>query len=427
MPEVPAVDVVETLEQLHQVKEVTELDTSGTEAGPLGQIHPIGWASAGLMVVAAVFHLRDTEWLIGNFEWWHWVGLVALVLVSLRPEPIKAVSRFLDAISDFVEEGANSFGHPKAGLATTYAVIAVFALMIGPLVSFADWVLGTSVEPVSTSEFAVSDAGNGWVRGIIAAVVLCVWFYGVNRFARGVMSDEKISLRTGLILGGTGFLVTFIGVWITNGWQPGLTAAFAVGLLLAAMAIGPLWVISWGIFIVIFFYVVTRYTARFVEADIIIGEINSLGLNLFGLLALIGVGYGVKAGVNPRIDFWWAEFSKVKKAWLDFVLHTLLFVPFLWASLRLLSSYATTNLGFKRDFSGGDGGEWPAGWHVWETWAQSSDAGNLPVGPLRATIFIGFVLFLAQIGSEMIKSGFVMIHREDLAELKQTEAPARIE
>ncbi|MEM7324272.1 MAG: hypothetical protein AAF531_14375, partial [Actinomycetota bacterium] len=326
-----------------------------------------------------------------------------------------------------VEEGSNSFAHPRAGLATTCVVLAIFGLMIGPLVSVADWIFGTSVEPISTSEFEVTDAGNGWLRGAIAAVVLIGLLYAVNRFARGVLSDEAVSLRAGLLLGAAGFVVTFVAVWITDGWQPGVTAGFAIALLLAAVAIGPLWVIAWGIFIVIFFYVVTRYTARFIEADIIIGEVNSLGLNLFGLLALIGVGYGVKAGVNPRIDFWWADFSKMRKAWLDFVLHTLLFVPFLWAALRLLSSYATTNLGFKRDFSGETAGEWPAGWHVWETWAQSSDAGNLPAGPLRATIFVGFVLFLAQIGSEMIKNGFVMIHREDLADLKATDAPARIE
>ena len=65
-----------------------------------------------------------------------------------------------------------------------------------------------------------------------------------------------------------------------------------------------------------------------------------------------GLGYGVKSGVNPRIDFWWADFSNRTKAWLDFVLHALLFVPFLWAGLRLLHGYAKTNLGYQRDFSG---------------------------------------------------------------------------
>ena len=177
----------------------------------------------------------------------------------------------------------------------------------------------------------------------------------------------------------------------------------------------------------ILFYVLTRYTARFVEAGIIIGEVNSLGLQLFGMLALLGVGYGVKAGVNPRIDFWWAEFSNRRKAWLDFVLHALLLVPFLWASLRLLHGYAKTNLGFARDFSGETDGSWPASWHVWETWSQAPDAGNLPAGPIRAMIFVGFIMFMLQIISEMIKGGFVLIRREDLAELKIVDAPTRVE
>ena len=105
----------------------------------------------------------------------------------------------------------------------------------------------------------------------------------------------------------------------------------------------------------------------------------------------------------------------------------MLLVPFLWAALRLLQGYAKTNLGFKTDFSGETDGRWPASWHVWETWLQSSDAGNLPVGPVRALIFVGFILFLAQIVSEMIKSGFVVIRREDLADLTVVEAPTRIE
>ena len=92
-----------------------------------------------------------------------------------------------------------------------------------------------------------------------------------------------------------------------------------------------------------------------------------------------------------------------------------------------MQSYAKTNLGFKKDFSGATDGSWPASWHVWETWSQAPDAGNLPTGPLRAMIFVGFVLFLIQIVSEMIKSGFVLMRREDLAELKVVEAPTRIE
>ncbi len=185
--------------------------------------------------------------------------------------------------------------------------------------------------------------------------------------------------------------------------------------------------LAWVVFGLQFFNVITRYTNNWFERDILFGQTTSAAWMSFGLLFIVGVNYAMRDGVNPRIDFWWAEFSNRRKAWLDFVLHALLFVPFLWAALRLLHSYAKTNLGFKRDFSGETDGSWPASWHVWETWSQAPDAGNLPAGPIRAMIFVGFMLFLLQIISEMIKSGFVLIRREDLGELKVTDAPMRVE
>ena len=423
-----SVDVAETLEELHHVTVVTELDTSGRDAGPVGQVHPIGWIVAALLVGAVIFHFLDTDWLIGNFSWWHWVGLLLVGALSVRPEPIKAVSRTIDRLTDFFEHGANSFDHPRAALLSIGAAFSLAGLMIGPLQGLADWVFGVEVEPVGTSEFLVTSSGaRGWITTVIAAVVVIAALLGLYRWLRGTLPVDDISVKHGALLGlGAGGL-TFLIVMAFSGWQTGVTTGFAIGILVAGLAMGPLWVIAWGIFFVIFFYVVTRYTARFIEASIIIGEVNSLGLQLFGLLALLGVGYGVKAGVNPRIDFWWAEFSNRRKAWLDFVLHALLFVPFLWAALRLLHGYAKLNLGFKPDRIGDADGDWPASWHVWETWNQSADAGNLPVGPIRAMLFVGFTLFLLQIISEMIKGGFVLIRREDLAELKITDAPVRVE
>jgi TRAP-type mannitol/chloroaromatic compound transport system permease small subunit len=429
MPEEPkiSVDVAETLEELHHVSYVSELNTSGKDAGPLGQVHPIGWGALGLLVLAVIFHIKGSDWLIGNFSWWHWVGLILLAALALRPEPIKAVSRFIDRVTDFFEDGANSFAHPRAALVTIVTIIGLVGLFVGPLVSVADWIFGVDVEPVGTSEFMVTSSTAGWVRSIVAGVVLVALFAGMYRALKRALPEGEISIVAGTSFGLATFVITFLVVWAASGWQTGVTTGFALGILATGIAIGPLWVMAWGIFVVIFFYVVTRYSARFIQADIIIGEVNSLGLQLFGLLALLGVGYGVKAGVNPRIDFWWAEFSNRRKAWLDLVLHSLLFLPFLWASLRLLHSYAKTNLGYNKDFSGATNGDWPASWHVWETWSQAPDAGNLPAGPVKAMIFVGFILFFTQIFSEMIKGGFVLIHREDLAELKRVDAPTRVE
>jgi len=425
---VASVDVAETLEELHQVKEIVELDTSGRDAGALGQIHPIGWLGVGLLVAAIIFHQLDTQWLIGNFAWWHWAALIGLVALSLRPEPIHAVSRFIDRVSDFMEDGANSFDHPRATFGTLLAVFAFLGLCLGPLTGLADWIFGVEIVDIGGGDFDVtSNAAAGWLRTAVAVIVLAAIIGALHRALQAALPAGEISIRSGALLGLAVFVGTALIVGLATSWSAGITTGFALSTLVTALALGPLWVIAWGIFFTVFSYVISRYTARFIEANIIIGEVNSLGLQMFGLLALLGVGYGVKAGVNPRIDFWWAEFSNRSKAWLDFVLHALLFVPFLWAALRLLHSYAKTNLGFKTDFSGQTNGSWPASWHVWETWLQSSDAGNLPVGPVRAMIFVGFVLFLSQVFSEMIKSGFVLNRREDLADLKQVDAPARVE
>jgi TRAP-type mannitol/chloroaromatic compound transport system permease small subunit len=98
-----------------------------------------------------------------------------------------------------------------------------------------------------------------------------------------------------------------------------------------------------------------------------------------------------------------------------------LFLPFLFMAIRILQPYAAIALGRKRD------GSWPSGYRVWETWEQSSDADQLPVGPIKALLLIGFVLMAVQIVAELIKTGFVIAGRRKYADVKDTDAPQRIE
>lgn len=181
------------------------------------------------------------------------------------------------------------------------------------------------------------------------------------------------------------------------------------------------WILAWAVFAFQLFNVVTRYGNDLVETDILFGEVVSLAAISFGLLFLLGMNFGVRDGVNPRIDFWWADFSAKTKAWLDFTIHSLLLVPFVWMAVRIAQPYAATSLG--RKFNG----EWPSGFRVWETWEQSSDAGQLPVGPIKAMILVAFVLFGLQIIAELIKTGFVMMGNAEYGELKESDAPQRIE
>lgn len=180
------------------------------------------------------------------------------------------------------------------------------------------------------------------------------------------------------------------------------------------------WVLAWVIFVLGLFNVITRYLGRFIQRDIIIGEIFDLQWMVFGALFLLAFNYGVREGVNPRIDFWWANFSNKRKALLDLVLHVTTFLPFLWLGIRILIPYAMTGLGRRFD------GSWTT-WKVWETWEQSTDAGGLPRGPIKFLLLVGFVLFALQIVAEVIKTIMVLANRNDLATIAETRAPVRIE
>ncbi|NND04523.1 MAG: TRAP transporter small permease subunit [Acidimicrobiia bacterium] len=180
------------------------------------------------------------------------------------------------------------------------------------------------------------------------------------------------------------------------------------------------WVLVWVVFILGFFNVVSRYVARFIERDIIIGEIFDLQWMVFGALFLFGLNYGVREGVNPRIDFWWANFSSRRKAIIDLVVHALLFFPFLVMAIRVLWGWALAGMG--RSFDG----SWST-WKVWEIWEQSTDAGGLPRGPIKLLILIGFILMATQVFAEIIKQILVLMGREDLAGVAAHEAPLRVE
>jgi len=179
-------------------------------------------------------------------------------------------------------------------------------------------------------------------------------------------------------------------------------------------------ILVWVVFLLGLFNVVTRYVARFIERDIIVGEVFDLQWMLFGVLFLVGLNYGVREGVNPRIDFWWADFSSKRKAVIDLIFHVFFFLPFLIMSMRILWGWSLSGMG--RSFDG----SWST-WKVWEIWEQSTDAGGLARGPIKLMILIGFLLMASQVVAEIIKQILVLRGREDLAGVATYEAPLRVE
>lgn len=182
------------------------------------------------------------------------------------------------------------------------------------------------------------------------------------------------------------------------------------------------WVLAWGVFFIQLINVVTRYLNPFFEQDILFGELASGAWQMFALIALLGLNHGVKAEVNPRIDFWWADWTDRTKAWLDFVMHTVFFLPFVWVAMQVLQTSAAGSLGRRR----GDG-VWPSGWRVWESWEQGANAGDLPVGPIKTIILIGFTMMFLQVGAQIIKTGFVLMGQREYAQLADRDEFQRIE
>ena len=247
----------------------------------------------------------------------------------------------------------------------------------------------------------------GWVAAVV--LVLAVFFSTV--------------VDTDYLIGnfGPGHWIFFIALVVLS-VKPVALHGLRIGIESVASVTKTIsWILAWAVFGFQLFNVVTRYGNDLVERDILYGEVVSLAKYSFGLMFLLGINFGVRDGVNPRIDFWWADFKPKTKAWLDFVLHALLLLPFIWMAIRILVPYAATSLG--RRFNG----EWPSGWRVWETWEQSINAGELPVGPIKAMLLVAFVLFGLQIIAELIKTGFVMMGNAKYGELKTNEAPQRIE
>ncbi len=206
-----------------------------------------------------------------------------------------------------------------------------------------------------------------------------------------------------------------------SAWHDGLNRLRLAIEFIPKFTIKIAMILAWGVFLLQFFNVITRYSNEYVDRDILYGEVVSLAWQSFGLMFLVAVNAGVRNGVNPRIDFWWANFRNKTKAALDFAMHTALLMPFIFMSVRVLQTYTAAALG--RRYSG----EWPAGWRVWDSWEQAVDAGGLAVGPIKTMMLVGFALFGLQVVAEVIKTGFVLIGRDDYGDIVESDTPLRIE
>jgi TRAP-type mannitol/chloroaromatic compound transport system permease small subunit len=175
-----------------------------------------------------------------------------------------------------------------------------------------------------------------------------------------------------------------------------------------------------GVFVVGILNVILRYWGRATDSTLVSNLWVDAQWQMFALLFLVGLPYGIKEKVNPRVDFWHAKFSPRRKALLDLVLHVCLLLPFCVMAVRVVWPFAMSALG--RNFDG----TWDT-WKVWTTWEESSNPDGLPVGPIKAMLVVGFVLWGLQVTAEIIKAGFVLARLVDEDVVDEPDAPARIE
>lgn len=150
--------------------------------------------------------------------------------------------------------------------------------------------------------------------------------------------------------------------------------------------------------------VILRYTGQFFGVRLTSNTYVELQWYLYSLIFLLGFAYILKHQINVRVDFWFANQPKKRKAWIDLVGHLIALLPFaligLWVSIPQVQT-------------------------SWRLNEQSPDAGGLPRAPIKTMIAVAFVFLLLQAIAEVIR--LIAILRGLDVELEEPEAPVRIE
>ena len=166
--------------------------------------------------------------------------------------------------------------------------------------------------------------------------------------------------------------------------------------------------------------VLLRYIGRWQDRTLTSNRWVEAQWMLFGAIFLLAFPYILKHNVNVRVDFWFQSFSRKRQALIDFVGHLVALVPYCLFALWVNWDYALRSL-----YSQGD--RWGT-WKVWDVWEQSGDARGLPRAPIKMLVLVGFGFLLLQTLAELVKLGFVLTEKADLAAPEEpVHAPLRVE
>ena len=156
-----------------------------------------------------------------------------------------------------------------------------------------------------------------------------------------------------------------------------------------------------------FYNVLVRYLGQFIGAQLSSNLFIEMQLYLYSLVFFLGFPYILKNGINVRVDFIYANWSKKRKALLDFLGHLFFLVPDCVIGVWVTINPVITS---------------------WRQWEQSPDPDGLPRAPLKTMIIVAFALLLLQAISELIKLFAVLRGaEEEVKELAEHQEALRIE
>lgn len=197
--------------------------------------------------------------------------------------------------------------------------------------------------------------------------------------------------------------------------------------------------------------VVLRYVGQFTGIKLTNNAIIELQWYLYTLIFFLGFSYILKNGINVRVDFWFANQTPKRKAWIDFIGHILALLPFCILAIYVTYNPVLTSWGHRSNegvFSG---------WDKWDgtaerisnyratcdadpdcsitfatlirqmPWEISPDPDGLPRAPIKSMILVAFGSLFLQAIAEMIKLYAVLRGQEHLLKTAASDAPIRIE
>lgn len=203
-----------------------------------------------------------------------------------------------------------------------------------------------------------------------------------------------------------------------------------------------------------FLNVVLRYTGEQIGVKLTNNSIIELQWYLYTLVFFFGFAYLAKNDINVRVDFWFAEQSETRRAWIDFIGHTLALLPFCFLALWATFNPVLTSWGHKTSAPVLEG------WDQWDgvgdrlatyraecsadpecsrfsfdsfnrvinilPWEVSPDADGLPRAPIKTMVLVAFVSLLLQAIVEYIKL-IAILRGDDTFKRIEADAPIRIE